>query len=141
MTRGHAVVIGASMAGLLAARTLAESFARVTVLDRDTLPEKAVHRRGVPQDRHVHAVQPRGLRQLEELLSGLTAELVDAGAVPGTMRFHLAGHLISPTGGGPSALTRAGRATGPTEPSTVSPSLVITVPRCRAGRGECSRDS
>jgi 2-polyprenyl-6-methoxyphenol hydroxylase-like FAD-dependent oxidoreductase len=102
MTRGHAVVVGASMAGLLAARTLAESFARVTVLDRDTLPEKAVHRRGVPQDRHVHAVQPRGLRQLEELLSGLTAELVDAGAVPGTMRFHLSGHLIIPTGGGPS---------------------------------------
>ena len=34
----HAVVIGASMAGLLAARALADAYERVTVLDRDRLP-------------------------------------------------------------------------------------------------------
>jgi 2-polyprenyl-6-methoxyphenol hydroxylase-like FAD-dependent oxidoreductase len=98
----HAMVIGASMAGLLAARALAGSFGRVTVLDRDMLPAQAVHRRGVPQDRHVHGLQPRGQRQLEELLPGLTDELVDAGAVKGRMRFHLSGHLKVPTGGSPS---------------------------------------
>ncbi len=103
--RGHAVVVGASLAGLLAARALAESFGRVTVLDRDMLPDAAVHRRGVPQDRHVHALQPRGLRQLEELLPGLTGELLDAGAVAGTLRFHLSGHLIAPPRGGRSLFT------------------------------------
>ena len=36
---GTAVVVGASMAGLLAARVLAEHVGRVVVLDRDTLPE------------------------------------------------------------------------------------------------------
>ena len=35
----HAIVIGASMAGLLAARVLSDSYDRVTVLDRDRLPE------------------------------------------------------------------------------------------------------
>lgn len=37
--RDHAVVLGAGLAGLLTARVLAERFARVTVLDRDELPE------------------------------------------------------------------------------------------------------
>jgi 2-polyprenyl-6-methoxyphenol hydroxylase-like FAD-dependent oxidoreductase len=98
MTRGHAVVVGASMAGLLAARVLAESFSRVTVLDRDALPAVAGHRRGVPHDRHVHGLQPRGLQLLEEMFSGLTAELIDAGAVQGRMRFHLSGHLLAAVG-------------------------------------------
>ncbi len=31
----HAVVLGAGMPGLLTARVLADSFARVTVVDRD----------------------------------------------------------------------------------------------------------
>ena len=35
----HAVVIGASMAGLATARVLADHFDAVTVLDRDPLPE------------------------------------------------------------------------------------------------------
>lgn len=47
--RGHAVVIGASIAGLLAARALRERYARVTVIDRDTLPDAPAARKGVPQ--------------------------------------------------------------------------------------------
>ena len=35
----RAVVLGASMAGLLAARVLADAYAQVTVIDRDQLPE------------------------------------------------------------------------------------------------------
>lgn len=100
MTRQHAVIVGASMAGLLAARTLADFFPRVTVLDRDTLPATPAHRRGVPQDRHVHSVQPRGLQLLEEMFPGLTAELADAGAVRGRMRFHLSGYRLAPPVGG-----------------------------------------
>jgi 2-polyprenyl-6-methoxyphenol hydroxylase-like FAD-dependent oxidoreductase len=47
-SRDHAVVLGASMAGLLAARVLAEAYRRVTVIDRDVMPETGAHRRGVP---------------------------------------------------------------------------------------------
>jgi NADPH-dependent 2,4-dienoyl-CoA reductase/sulfur reductase-like enzyme len=47
-TGDRAVVLGASMAGLLAARVLADAYAQVTVIDRDPLPEASTHRRGVP---------------------------------------------------------------------------------------------
>ena len=54
----HAIVIGASMAGLLAARVLSDSYDRVTVLDRDRLPEGvSENRRAVPQGRHAHGLQ------------------------------------------------------------------------------------
>jgi 2-polyprenyl-6-methoxyphenol hydroxylase-like FAD-dependent oxidoreductase len=81
-----AVVIGASMAGLLTARVLAEHVDRVVVLDRDTLPEDAVPRGGVPQSAHAHGLLARGLRGLEELLPGLTADLVAQGALRADMQ-------------------------------------------------------
>ena len=81
MTIGdHAVVLGGSMAGLLAARVLADSYVRVTVVERDLLPAAAGHRRGVPQGRHVHALRPRGRELIEELFEGFTDELVAGGA-------------------------------------------------------------
>ena len=52
----HAVVLGASMGGLLAARVLADFYDRVTVVERDILPADPVNRRGVPQGRLIHAV-------------------------------------------------------------------------------------
>lgn len=78
---GHAVVLGASMAGLLAARVLAEHYARVTVVERDAMPPTGVNRRGVPQGRHGHGLHPRGREILDELFPGFTAELVAGGAV------------------------------------------------------------
>ncbi|WP_448640211.1 FAD-dependent oxidoreductase [Geodermatophilus sp. URMC 63] len=83
---GTAVVIGASMAGLLAARVLAEHVGRVVVLDRDTLPDDAVARGGAPQSAHAHGLLARGRRALEELLPGLTADLVARGALSGDMQ-------------------------------------------------------
>jgi 2-polyprenyl-6-methoxyphenol hydroxylase-like FAD-dependent oxidoreductase len=77
---GHAVVAGASMAGLLAARVLADHFERVTLLDRDQLPRQAEARKGVPQARHVHILLRRGCAILEDLFPGLTEELLRAGA-------------------------------------------------------------
>lgn len=59
---GQAVVIGASMAGLLAARVLADRFARVTVLERDVLPDGDEPRKGVPQGRHAHGLLAGGRR-------------------------------------------------------------------------------
>jgi phytoene dehydrogenase-like protein len=37
----HAIVIGGSMAGLLAARVLADYFEQVTILERDRFPTEA----------------------------------------------------------------------------------------------------
>ncbi|MGW1003797.1 NAD(P)/FAD-dependent oxidoreductase [Streptomyces sp. NPDC002520] len=80
--RDHAVVIGAGMAGLLAARVLAERGGRVTLIDRDRMPRTPRFRSGVPQSRHTHLLLGRGLDSLEKLLPGFVNELVDAGGVP-----------------------------------------------------------
>jgi flavin-dependent dehydrogenase len=89
----RAVVMGASMAGLLAARVLADAFDDVVVVDRDPLPEGPEPRRGVPQGRHVHALLGRGREALDELLPGLSRDLVARGALrfdPGADgRYHL----------------------------------------------------
>jgi 2-polyprenyl-6-methoxyphenol hydroxylase-like FAD-dependent oxidoreductase len=76
----RAVVLGGSLAGLLAARVLADAYAEVTVVERDELSDAITHRHGVPQGRHVHGLLARGQQALEELLPGLTAELVAHGA-------------------------------------------------------------
>jgi 2-polyprenyl-6-methoxyphenol hydroxylase-like FAD-dependent oxidoreductase len=79
-TRG--VVVGAGMAGLTAARALADWFDGVLVLERDTLPVDAVNRAGVPQGRHVHALLTGGQRALGELFPGFENDLAAIGAVP-----------------------------------------------------------
>jgi 2-polyprenyl-6-methoxyphenol hydroxylase-like FAD-dependent oxidoreductase len=98
--RGHAVVIGASMGGLVIARALSGSFERVTLVDRDRLPDGPVTRRGVPQGRHVHGLLARGREALEELFPGLSGELVAAGALEGDVQsqlhWYLDGHLLKP---------------------------------------------
>jgi glycine/D-amino acid oxidase-like deaminating enzyme len=58
--RQHAIVIGGSMAGLLAARVLSEHFERVTIIERDVLIDDAQPRKGVPQGRHVHGLLASG---------------------------------------------------------------------------------
>jgi 2-polyprenyl-6-methoxyphenol hydroxylase-like FAD-dependent oxidoreductase len=82
----HAVIIGASMSGLLSAAALHRRFARVTVLDRDTLPSVDAHRRGVAQSRHAHGLLARGREIMDELLPGISAELVAQGAIRGDMQ-------------------------------------------------------
>jgi 2-polyprenyl-6-methoxyphenol hydroxylase-like FAD-dependent oxidoreductase len=76
----RAVVLGASMGGLLAARVLADFFRTVTVVERDVLPDDPANRRGVPQGRHAHLLLPRGAQILDELFPGILYELVVDGA-------------------------------------------------------------
>ena len=76
----HAVVLGGSMAGLLAARILADHFDRVTILERDAYPETPEVRKGIPQANHVHGLLLRGRQVLEELFPGLQDEMIAAGA-------------------------------------------------------------
>ena len=79
----HAIVIGAGIGGLVAARVLADRYDRVTILERDALPAKAEPRKGVPHGRHAHGLLARGREVLEEMFPALTEDLIDAGAVPG----------------------------------------------------------
>lgn len=76
----HVVVVGGSMAGLLAARVLAGAFARVTVVDRDELPLVPQPRAGLPQARHLHHLLAHGRAILERLFPGIADELLAAGA-------------------------------------------------------------
>ncbi len=101
----RAVVLGGSMAGLLAARVLADAYAEVVVVERDALPGTPTHRRGVPQSRHIHGLLAGGQQALEELFAGFTAELAARGAPTGDMlrdvRVCFGGHWLRP---GPSGL-------------------------------------
>ena len=100
----HAIVLGGSVAGLLAARVLADFYTTVTVVERDTLSDAAVVRRGVPQGRHTHGLLMRGAQALEELLPGILGQLGAGGATvfDGTdlsrMYFCMNGHLAVRTG-------------------------------------------
>ena len=77
----HAVVIGAGMGGLAAAKGVAPYFEKVFVLDRDALPEGPAARAGTPQARHAHALLAGGQKALEALFPGIELDLVNAGAV------------------------------------------------------------
>ena len=78
---GHAIVIGGSIAGMLAARVLSDHFERVTVLDRDALPDAPEARKGAPQTAHVHVLLQRGLLIMQQLFPALDNALQQAGAL------------------------------------------------------------
>ncbi|UVO11964.1 2-polyprenyl-6-methoxyphenol hydroxylase-like oxidoreductase [Mycobacterium sp. SVM_VP21] len=108
MIGNHAIVLGGSMAGLLAARTLADFYTTVTVIERDTVDESALVRRGVPQGRHTHGLLMRGAMALEELFPGFLDQLVERGAVlnDGTdlsrLHFCMNGHVAVHSGTAPA---------------------------------------
>ncbi|MEU5090351.1 FAD-dependent oxidoreductase [Streptomyces sp. NPDC021356] len=95
----RAVVLGGSMAGLLAARVLADSYDEVLVVERDTISGTTTPRKGVGQGRHVHGLLARGQQILDELFPGFTGEAVEAG-VPtgdlGELRWFFNGRRLSP---------------------------------------------
>ncbi|MEU0223527.1 FAD-dependent monooxygenase [Streptomyces sp. NPDC006284] len=79
----RAVVVGAGLAGMLAAAVLSTAGVdEVVVVDRDELPPGPEHRRGLPQGRHAHLLMAGGLAAMEELVPGLglRERLVAAGA-------------------------------------------------------------
>ncbi|MGH7812434.1 MAG: FAD-dependent oxidoreductase [Candidatus Binataceae bacterium] len=81
MAKRRAIVIGGSLAGLCAARSLSDYYDRVTVIDRDAYPAGAHERPGVPQSRHVHALLMRGRVELEKLFPGFEKTMAERGAI------------------------------------------------------------
>lgn len=78
--RHHAVVIGASMAGLLAARVLCDRFEKVTLIERDRNTNDLTPRPGVPQGQHLHTLLVKGEQIIERLFPQITTALEIAGA-------------------------------------------------------------
>lgn len=79
MGLGHAAVIGGSIAGLTAARALSESFDRVTIVERDVLPQDVEHRAGVPQAKQLHVLLPLGAQILDGFFPGFQDEMRERG--------------------------------------------------------------
>ncbi|MGY3582141.1 2-polyprenyl-6-methoxyphenol hydroxylase-like FAD-dependent oxidoreductase [Bradyrhizobium sp. USDA 4341] len=77
----HAVVIGAGIGGLTAAKALSSFFERITVLERDELPAGPEPRVGTPQCRQVHLLLRGGMDALVEFFPNFESELKEAGAV------------------------------------------------------------
>jgi 2-polyprenyl-6-methoxyphenol hydroxylase-like FAD-dependent oxidoreductase len=77
----RAVVVGGSIAGLCAARVLADGFETVTVIEKDPLPDEPEPRRGVPQGPQIHALQEAGRATLEDLLPGFGEDVISAGGL------------------------------------------------------------
>ncbi len=95
----RAVVLGGSMAGLLAARVLSEAYGEVIIVDRDELTEVSTTRRGCPQGFHAHALLARGQQVLDELFPGMTDEFAAAGMPMfdmGEMRWSINGVPLAP---------------------------------------------
>ncbi|WP_269859337.1 FAD-dependent oxidoreductase [Streptomyces sp. RPT161] len=75
-----ALVLGGSIAGLMAARVLSDHAERVVIVDADDLDTDGA-RPGVPQLAHLHVLLDMGGTQLQRWFPGLIGELVDDGAV------------------------------------------------------------
>lgn len=96
--RTRAVVLGAGIGGLLAARALSDHVDQVTIVERDSVTDAVGCRPGTQQGRHAHALLAGGQRQLEAMLPGFTAEVEEAGARVGDVlevsRLHFSGHRL-----------------------------------------------
>lgn len=94
----RAVVLGGSIAGLFAARVLADSYDEVLIVDRDTLVGVDTVRRGCPQGRHINGLLARGQEAMEELYPGITEELfadgVPTGDLAGNVRWYFRGRPV-----------------------------------------------
>jgi 2-polyprenyl-6-methoxyphenol hydroxylase-like FAD-dependent oxidoreductase len=94
----QAIVIGAGMAGLMAASVLSKCFTSVTIIERDTLPSEPVPRRGVPQGAHVHTFLGFGVEAMDGLMPGVMDDIYDAGVVKIRWNLDIWFHdLVGPT--------------------------------------------
>lgn len=69
------------MSGLLAARALSQLFERVTIIEKDLVPQGTSPRKSVPQGNHAHGLLSRGRDVIETLLPGICEELMESGAL------------------------------------------------------------
>lgn len=78
--QSSAIVLGASIGGLLTARVLSDHFHHITIVERDLLPDGAAPRKGVPQSVHAHGLLAGGYRVMDRCFPGMMQELNAQGA-------------------------------------------------------------
>lgn len=78
MIRKTAVIIGASIGGLVAAQVFQKYFTKVTLIEKDSFEGE---RKGTPQSRHVHILLVKGMQILSKIFPGFEEALEKAGAV------------------------------------------------------------
>ncbi|MFF5180929.1 hypothetical protein ACFY2Q_23110 [Micromonospora sp. NPDC000316] len=96
----RAVVLGGSVAGLLAARVLSDHADDVLIIERDPSDVDAGPRPGVPQGSQVHALLPAGQVQLERWFPGIADEAFALGAPPPPSALSMNVHRVGDTPGG-----------------------------------------
>ncbi|MBQ0902148.1 NAD(P)/FAD-dependent oxidoreductase [Micromonospora sp. U21] len=109
----RAVVLGGSIAGLMAARVLSDHADDVLIIERDPSDVDDGPRLGVPQGSQVHALLPSGQIQLERWFPGIVDEALALGAPPppgdqGAAKIFVNGVLglpPAPSGTGPMLIT------------------------------------
>lgn len=79
--RGHAIVLGASIGGLMAARALSNHFDNVTIIEKDKVERQPCTRKGQPQTRHLHGLLPGGLNAMLQFFPDLKDALAANGAL------------------------------------------------------------
>lgn len=90
----HAIVIGGSMTGLLAARVLSDHFTHVTLIERDALTDRPESRQGQPHTRHLHGLLASGKQVLERYFPDLIDTLVAGGATLADMGQSVRWHVL-----------------------------------------------
>jgi 2-polyprenyl-6-methoxyphenol hydroxylase-like FAD-dependent oxidoreductase len=77
-----AVVLGGSVAGLLAARVLSDHARTVLIMEVDEPGDSSEPRPGLPQGSQIHMLLPGGMNQMERWFPGFADEALAHGAEP-----------------------------------------------------------
>lgn len=78
--RGQAIVLGASIGGLMVARALSNHFDSVTVIEKDKVERQPCTRKGQAHTRHLHGLLPGGLNAMLHYFPDLQDALAANGA-------------------------------------------------------------
>ncbi|MER7166851.1 FAD-binding monooxygenase [Micromonospora sp. NPDC000207] len=98
----HAVVLGGSIGGMLAARVLADAYHRVTVVDRDDVAAVGPQLRpAISWAGHIHALLERGRQIISELFPTFVDDMIALGVPVGdygsTCHYYFNGRMFAVT--------------------------------------------
>jgi 2-polyprenyl-6-methoxyphenol hydroxylase-like FAD-dependent oxidoreductase len=95
----RAVVLGGSIAGLFAARVLADAYDEVHIVDRDKIVGLKGPRKTLPLSYQANGLLARGVHIMEELFPGIVKQLVDDGIprgdLSGSCRWYAQGNRLA----------------------------------------------
>ena len=101
----RALVLGGSIAGMVAARVLADHADEVWIAEPDLLEDAPAARRGTPHSNQAHTLLGKGRTVIEQLMPGIIRQMVReggqlVGSGPGGAKWFLNGRAKVPVRGG-----------------------------------------